>query len=209
VPIISNHFTDPVPIYVHTMMRITADRVKGGGDSNGSGCELLPITVHEDTLTGLAPGTPVNNIREGAGSGNFGWLRWTDDSIAVGMNPNSEEYLAEELANPRLPMHDYREPAHKDPNDTSINIDDWVWGLTGNVNSNGVARTELERMTGETKVYRIPVWDRTESSGSNVVYHIIGFALFKITSYDLGGNPKTISGIFHGWANDACPGNGH
>ena len=37
----------------------------------------------------------------------------------------------------------------------------------------------------------------------------VGFALFKITDYDLGGNPKTISGIFHGWANNACPGNGH
>jgi hypothetical protein len=209
VPLVSNYFTDPVPLYVHTMMRITADRGTGGGESGGVGCELLPITVHTDTLKSLAAGTFVPNIREGTDSGNFGWLRWTEDSDAVGMNPNSEEYLAEELSNPRLAMNDYREPEHKDPNDTSINTYDWVWGLTGNVNSNGVARTEIERMTGETKVYRIPVWDMAQGSGSNVVYRITGFALFKITDYDLGGNPKTISGIFHGWANDACPGNGH
>ena len=71
------------------------------------------------------------------------------------------------------------------------------------------ARTELERMTGETRVYRIPVWDYAEGTGSNVTYHIVGFALFKLTAYDLGGIPKTISGVFHGWANDACPGNAH
>ena len=81
--------------------------------------------------------------------------------------------------------------------------------MTGNVNSNGVARTELERMKHETKVYRIPVWDVAEGTGSNVVYHVVGFALVKIKDYDLGGNPKTISAIFHGWTNEACPGDGH
>jgi hypothetical protein len=209
VPIVSNYFTDPVPLYVNTMMRIASDRGSGGGESDGGGCELLPIAVHTDTLTSIAPGTHVTNIREGTGTGNFGWLRWTDDSDAVGMNPNSEEYLAEELFNPRLPMHDYREPEHKDPSDTVINVSDWVWGLTGNVNSNGVARTQLERMVGETKVYRIPVWGSAEGSGSNVTYRIVGFALFKLTGYDLTGNPKEISGIFHGWDNNACPTNGH
>jgi len=209
VPLVSNYFTDPIPMYVSTVMRITADRGSGGGKSSGVGCELLPIAVHTDTLASLAPGANVDNIREGTGSGNFGWLRWTDDTDAIESNPNSEEYLAEELANPRLAMHDYREPEHKDPNDTAININDWVWGLTGNVNSNGVARTELERMKHETKVYRIPVWDVAEGTGSNVVYHVVGFALVKIKDYDLGGNPKTISAIFHGWTNEACPGDGH
>jgi hypothetical protein len=209
VPIISNYFTDPIPLYAQTAMRIASDRGTGGGDSDGIGCELLPIALHISTVEDAKWGDDFLNIREGTGAGNFGWLRWTDDSDYLGFNPNSEEYLAEELANPRLAFNDYREPEHKDPNDTVINMADWVWGLTGNVNSNGVARTELERMKNEEKEYRVPVWDTAEGTGSNTVYHIVGFALVKLTDYDLTGNPKTISAEFRGWANGACPGNGH
>jgi hypothetical protein len=209
VPIISNYFTDPVPLYAQTAMRIAVNRGSSGTESEGRGCELLPITVHTDTLKSKVYGDTLENIREGAGSGNFGWLRWTDDSDRLGYNPNSEEYLASELANPRLAINDYREPIHKDPFDKAINKYDWVWGLTGNVSSNGVAKEELDRMEGETKHYRIPVWDVAEGTGSNVVYHIVAFALVELTGHDLGGNPKTIDAIFRGWDNSACPGNDH
>jgi hypothetical protein len=211
VPLVSNYLTDPIPMYAHTVMRITAGR--GKTQSNGVGCHLLPITVHRDVFDAIPEEDipeRVDNIREGIGSGSFGWVRWTDDSEAVGSNPNSEEYLAEALGNPGLSMHDYREPEHKDPYDTVINAGDWMWALTGNVNSYGVARDQLERLKGDPRLYtyRIPVYEASEGTGSNVVYQIYGFAMVKITEYDLGGEEKTISAIFSGWT-DPCPGNGH
>jgi hypothetical protein len=210
VPLISNKFTDPVPLYVETAMRIASDRgTKGSGESQGLGCPLLPIAVHEDTIADLDVGDSTGNIRNGSGTGNFGWLRWTDDTDAISSDPNSEEYLAEELYNPRLAMTDYQEPEHKDADDTVINADDWIWGLTGNVNSNGVARTELDRIVSQQQIHRLPVWDVTEDSGGNVVYHIVGFALFRIDGFDLTGNPKEIWATYMGMDDDACPGNGH
>ena len=119
--------------------------------------------------------------------------------------------LVEELSNPLLAQNDYVEPEHKDvgylppdyPHDIAINTDDWVWGLTGNVNSDGVARTELERLIEDQVEARIPVWDTAESTGSNVVYHIVGFIRVTLTAHDLGGNPKEISAMFWGW-DDNC-----
>jgi hypothetical protein len=207
VPIISNHFTDPVPLYTHTVMRISSDARDSTPTSEGTGCTLLPIAVHTNTLQSLDVGDPTGNIRNGTDSGDFGWLRWTDDTDAVSSDPNSEGYLAEEISNPRLAMNDYLEPTHKDPNDDVLNIGDWVWALTGNVNSNGVARDELDARIGQT--HRFPVWDVAEGSGSNVVYHIVGFALIRIDGFDLTGNPKEIWGTFMGWNNGACRGNGH
>ena len=207
VPIVSNRVTDPVPLYAHTIMRVATDRGKGkGGGNEATGCALLPIIVHED-LVPPKDNTLMDNIREGTGSGNFGWLRWTDDTDVISGNPNSEEYLVEELSNPLLAQNDYVEPEHKDvgylppdyPHDIAINTDDWVWGLTGNVNSDGVARTELDRLIDHEVEARIPVWDTSESTGSNVVYHIVGFIRVTLTAHDLGGNPKEISAMFWGW----------
>jgi hypothetical protein len=224
VPLVSNYLTDPIPMYAHTVMRITPSR--GTTQSNGEGCHLLPITVHIDAFKDDdgnileeddIPQPPgyiyIPNIREGIGSGNFGWLRWTDDSDYFG-STNNEEYLAAALLNPYLAVNDYREPEHKDleapPADEVINKLDWVWGLTGNVNSDGVARTQLERLKqdGCTNCYRIPVYDNAEGTGSNVVYQIVRFALVNIVDYDLTGGEKVIEANFYGW-DDACPGNGH
>jgi hypothetical protein len=225
VPLVSNYLTDPIPMYAQTAMRITASR--GKTMSNGEGCHLLPITVHRDAFKHPPPpkgdgelfddindkGTEVLNIRQGIGSGNFGWLRWTDDSKYFG-STNNEQYLAEALFNPYLAVNDYMEPEHKDldapPVDTVINKPDWIWGMTGNVNSDGVARTQLERLKNDDCIdcYRIPVYDDAEGTGSNVVYRIYAFAKVKITGYDLTGYDKVISAEFWGW-DDGCRGNGH
>ena len=207
VPIISNHFTDPVPLYAQTVMRVTSDRGSEAGKSTGGGCPLLPIAIHEDTLRGLDVLDETGNIRNGAGSGNFGWLRWTDDTEAIAADPNSEEYLALEINEPRLAMTDYREPPFKDANDTMINAGDWVWALTGNVNSNGVARTELEARLGQTHL--IPVWNIAQNQGSNLVYHIVAFAWVRLDGFDLTGEQKEIWGTFMGWDDGTCRGNGH
>lgn len=42
----------------------------------------------------------------------------------------------------------------------------------------------------------VPVYSYTEGGGSPGEYHVIGFAEFVITGFDLTGQPKTISGYF-------------
>jgi len=208
VPIISNRFTDPVPLYVQTAMRISADRGSGGGEAQGLGCPLLPIALHTKTLEGREVGDYLDNIRNGTGDGNFGWLTWTADTDAVSSGADSEEYLAEELQNPRLSMNDYKEPEHKDADDTVINKYDWVWGLTGNVRSDAV-REQLDDLIAKGQTHRVPVWDTADDTGQNATYHIVGFALVKLELHDLTGSDKVIEATFMGWDNDACRGNGH
>ncbi len=173
-------------------------------NANLQGCDSYPIALHVSSLEGLAPGDLLAKIHNGTASGNFGWLRWTDDSDTIPANTNSEAYLAEELSNPHLAVIDYREPEHRDPDDTSLNAGDWVWAMTGTVSSNSVAKTELERLRSEETEMRVPVWDVAESTGSSAVYHIVGFAQVRLDDYDLTSNPKQISVTFLGWDNDAC-----
>ncbi|MEW6189908.1 MAG: Tad domain-containing protein [Actinomycetota bacterium] len=42
----------------------------------------------------------------------------------------------------------------------------------------------------------LPLYDYTKGGGSPGKYHIVGFAEFVITNFDLKGNPKTINGYF-------------
>jgi hypothetical protein len=57
---------------------------------------------------------------------------------------------------------------------------------------------------------RVPVWDTYHTAGSNGYYHVVGFAVVRLTGYDLpGGGGNYISAQFMRWDNDACPGNGH
>jgi len=42
----------------------------------------------------------------------------------------------------------------------------------------------------------LPLYDYTKGGGSPGKYHIVGFAEFVVTDFDLKGNPKTINGYF-------------
>ncbi len=169
------------------------------------GCEARPIAFHVSRLAGLQPGDPTGNVYYETGEGDFGWLRWTDDS-ALPMNPNSEEYLAAALLDPSLAAIEFQEayqpPLCTDPNDDLLNAGDCVWGLTGNVNSNGVAAA-LESLIGQE--IRVPVWDQAQGSGSSVAYHILRFAEVRLAGYSLSGYPQTLWAEFVGWDDAACP----
>jgi hypothetical protein len=41
-----------------------------------------------------------------------------------------------------------------------------------------------------------PVYDTTRSNGSNLQYHIVGFAGFVVTSYQFQGNGGSMQGSF-------------
>lgn len=66
-------------------------------------------------------------------------------------------------------------------------------------NGEGVRSTlksALEQRLSRDPTLILPVYDYTENSGSNGVYHVIGFAEFYLQGFNLSGQPKTVSGYF-------------
>lgn len=197
VPFVSRFIADQngvIWLYARAMMRITAD-ARGQVSSAGEGCEVYPIALHTSTLDGRQPGDPLGDIFNGAGHGNFGWLRW---SPAPGND--SQTFLVEELRNPRLSVNQFEDAS--DPNDHTLNAGDWIWGLTGVVNSNDV-RDELQRLINNRVVMRIPVWDLAAGTGSNLSYRVQRFVKIRLTGFDL--DHGIISAEFVAEDPDACP----
>lgn len=194
VPFISNQVTDPVQLYNQTKMRVTSS-----GLSQGEGCELMPIAVKETTLAGVAEGELVDDIRNGGGSGNFGWLRWNNlpQSPAEGLGTNSQQYLDTEIRNNRLAIHDYINPT--DPDDTVLNAGDVIQGSSGNIASSGATLKEYEGHT-----VSVPVWDTFSGSGQNAQYRVARFVKMRIQEVKFQGNPKYISAVYLG-DESACP----
>lgn len=134
-------------------------------------CKLYPLAVSNQTLAASTPGQTIQNVLNGGGAGNFGWLSWTGStqatSLAASLTPpgNSDAYI-----NP------------SDPADHEVSLGDWIIGLPGLGNSAGV-RASLDALID--KVITVPVWDSTESLGDALRYHVSGFARLRITGYDL------------------------
>ncbi len=180
-------------LYTKTVMRITSDS-RGQVPSAGQGCEAYPIAVHTSTLAGMQPGDSTGDIFNGGGPGNFGWLAWNDWPGHI-----SQSYLVEEFQNPRLSHNTFVDAS--DPTDTTLNAGDWVWGLTGVVNSNDV-RDELQKLVDSGATIRIPVWDTAQGVGGNLSYHIDRFVLVRLT--DFGLPDKRIRATFVGEDPNAC-----
>ena len=194
VPLISNALTDPIGLYNQTKMRISP----GNGLSQGEGCELIPIALHQDA----AANTELSNIFQGSGPGQFGWLRWKSGKsnyAGTNANTNSSPYLTAEIENPRLAIHDYVNPNNSD--DTVLNVGDSVWGLPGATVSSDV-RAEMDLRVGQTVT--LPVYSNANSGGANAQYNIVGFNYVRITEINWNGANTSFSGENQG-PNPNCP----
>ena len=188
---------NPIQLYSQTKMRITAD-ARTGGHTAGLGCALLPIALYSGSLVSRNPGDLIEDIYNGYGTGQFGWLRWPTRTSA-----GNEGYLDESLNNPGLAYTDFEDAC--EAGDNAINAGDCVWGNSGISNSSDI-RATLTALVGQD--VRVPVWDTSSGSGANGYYHIAGFAIVRITEFDLPGQ-NVISARFVRWDNEACLGNGH
>ncbi len=150
-------------------------------------CSLYPIALHVDTLVGAVAGQQLPDVYNGSGPGNFGWLTWAGDqstgALATSLTPpgNSGTYI-----NPN------------DPADHVLSVYDWAYGRPG-VNNSSQIRSALDSL--EPLIIVVPVWDQATGQGSNLRYHIVGFAMIQITDYRLPSQNR-ISAIFWGYA--AC-----
>lgn len=223
IPIVSNAFTDPIPFYTHTAMRIVSSRDASNTDTVGPVCAVLPITFPEDMLKdpddngiddyteaqliSFGPGDPPNpanipiDALEGGGTGQWGWLTWTGQTDAG--------YLAEELDNEYLALHDFTDA--NDPNDHSLSIGDDISGLTGVSGADDVKDLLLSY---EGKEVLVPIYDTSGGSGSNLYYSVVHFARIRIDDICIPGTPgascpgtggqKTIKATFLWYEDDAC-----
>lgn len=141
-------------------------------------CELYPIAVHTSTLNGLQVRHEVADILNGAGTGNFGWLAWNDDQ--------GNSRLVQSLIAPGASTS-YTNPAT--PGDHLLNVGDEVRGRTG-VDNSAEVRQALDGLVEHGDLIVAPVWDQAAGQGSNLRYHIAGFAWVRLTSYQLPGQNR-------------------
>jgi len=210
-PLISNAFTDPVPMYTHTTMRLSAGaRSSNKADILGPVCDAYPFIVHKDTIDFDNPTNKIGDkvdIFDGNGGSDFGWLAWNPDKAKGGQ---SEPHLEDELTYSRTPLNDYTNA--RDSTDHNLSVDDWVASMQGVKAAVESSEGLLTSLVGTTM--RIPVWDVFDTSESPEAYHIIGFAWVRIDSvsdFDDPGPPprnwestKEIMATYLGDATDEC-----
>jgi hypothetical protein len=175
---------DPIPMRAITIMRL-------GKSRDVPPCCAYPIAVHESSLAGKDIGDTIGDIYNGSGAGNFGWLRWPQETSA-----GNEGYLVDSFGDPCLSRSDFDNAVN--PSDHQLSVNDYVWGNTGLSDSIDV-RTALNAIKG--KKILVLVWDTASGTGINGYYHITKFAWVKITDYELPGQDR-ITATFEGWATD-------
>ena len=172
---------DPIPLHSITVMRLYGNKTPD--------CSVYPIAIHEDSLGEVDES--MGDIWNGSGAGNFGWLRWPEDTSA-----GNEGYLVDMLTDPLLSVFDFSNAL--DPSDTTLSIGDYGWGNSGVSNSSDVCAA-LDGLIGKDIV--VPVWDTASGTGINGYYHITQFVRIKITGYHLPGQDR-ITATYLGPATD-------
>ncbi|MDD5492992.1 MAG: PKD domain-containing protein, partial [bacterium] len=131
---------------------------------------IYPIALKKENIQNLSIGSIIENILNGYGPGNFGWLTWTGD--------RREPILAKALIPPGT-VDSYLNPFNNE--DHALNCGDWVKGLTG-VKTSSAVRSAIEQLKNKQIV--VPVWDEGKRVGDLSLYHIIGLAKVKIIDSD-------------------------
>jgi len=158
---------------------------------------VYPIAVSTNVVGGVASGTVIMDIFNGAQHGNFGWLSWSGDT--------TESALVTSLTAPGN-ASTFTNPA--DPTDHALSVGDWVHGRPSASNGIGV-RDALDALE-DTEII-LPVWDMAVGSGASAAYHICGFAKVQIKGYRLPGQNRItvlFLGVFDNPAGDDGGGDG-
>ena len=153
---------------------------------------LFPVTVYSSTFNGDAQ---YSFLDGSTGPGNFGWTCFT--------TPCSATNLVEDLNNNLAGRCN------------TLQSNTWVPGSSGMSAGGGASNVAaaLDRWKGKTAYIAIfgpgpgtttgcgntcpgGSCPATCDAGNNLQYHIVGFAAFNITGYDLTGHPKRITGEF-------------
>jgi hypothetical protein len=159
---------------------------RGVCSAGGPGDPLFPVGVSRDTFTPLGdlwnPEYGEDNIYyiwgEKSSPGNFQWLSWNQ-------NPGhaSQETLVYNLGG--------------SANSGTWGVNDSIPAGPGHMNSSNAATLLDQRIAGQLpNPVTVPIYDYTTGTGSNVKYHVAGFAKYFITGYNFQGSDKWLKGYF-------------
>jgi hypothetical protein len=172
-PLISNPFTDPVPMYAHTTMRMITSRSGNDIDKVGPVCETYPFSI-KGTLPAVG-GTL--DIFQG------GWLKWKPSVAST-----DATYLVNELKYPRMALNDFTDAAGP-ASDKTISITDQVATFGGTTFSgNGSVIAAINSLMTQNQRIRVPVVDNSSK--------ITGFAWVIITTNNITGS--VVSATYQG-----------
>ncbi len=121
------------------------------------------VVLHEEQRESAYTYTFWDNTATVAG--NVGWITWNSDV--------SNNTLVSNMNTPS--------------NSGSWSVGQNINGATGTMSSSGV-RTALDSIIDTGRLVTIPIYDTATGTGSNALYHIKGFARFRITCYYFSSN---------------------
>ena len=161
------------------------------GDFSGKSPRPLPeysdFTNHvSDIPLDQAKEGYVYKIKNGSNPGSFGWLVW-NDVISADANTLADSLTwpgdsSNYTPGPGGKFNGYQEPG--DPTDRAMNIGDWVKSSTGSINSNAARDVFNEHIDLERQL-RVIIWDTSTKVTGDDLYHISGFAVFRMLGYSL------------------------
>lgn len=166
-------------------------------------CNAYPIAVHRSVLAGMKENNEevTDDILNGTGIGNFGWLRWPWDPSG-----GSSDALADALDRPTTSEFQNCDIENQ-PDDTHLSVNDWVCANTG-VSNDIKVRNALDNLKAKGWI-RIVVFDEhtDDQGGANGAYHAEKFAIVKLRDYHLpstGGLGNRIKIEFVRYDNTGC-----
>ena len=181
-PFISNPYTDPVPLYTHTSMRLIQGARDITSETTGVYCQAYPFIVRDITVD-WPNDTYLNqvvDIFDGPGGSDFGWLTW-DPGLTNGSQ--SEPFLEAELTYDYAPNPNNYTNA-RDFTDHELSVGDHVASMQGDKAAVEASEGLVSALVGQE--ITIPVWDIFDhgTGGLKDAYHIVGFAKVKIIEPD-------------------------
>src|SRR5436190_8732947 len=149
------------------------------------GCDLYPIALSLSSVSNIATGTVLSNLKNGAKKGDFGWLTWSGN--------RSRDALVSSLITPGN-SYTYINPANS--GDSQLSTHNWV-KATGSDKSKPV-RDALDKLKNKEIV--VPLWYQVLNSKDKGAYRVAGFAKVQLLDYSLN-NTDTISLRYLGTVN--------
>lgn len=194
----------------------------GDFDSPNNPPVYASFTRHRDDVPLLsAREGDIFKIQNGFGTGNFGWLAWNSGLSGEGTLRDSLSWPGDStnynlctggsgcapgtgVPGSGFPRNVRGYIEAGDATDQSLHVEDWVWGGPGSVSSNGI-RDVLSEHINLDRNLRVIVWNNSQAGGSNGMYQISGFAIFRLIGYSLdqSGGGSWILAEFIRW-DDSC-----
>lgn len=173
-PLISNPFTDPLPLYTHTTMRLigaarSTGTVSGNITSNidaiGPICLAFPMVVDDSAIANPSSQNIIAN----------GWLKWGDNYN------DDKEYVTQALKYPQMSLNDFDEGRTGGVKKGSL-----VDKVTFTISSLEDEDTEIKKIAQGLKGQKIIIPYSTDLSSGSVI--VTGFVWATIQDVDLPNN---------------------